>query len=349
MINIIKGNLLDSSAIALVNTVNTVGIMGKGIALQFKETFPLNNKEYIKACKDKTLVPGELLCVWDTSLKTGKKLIINFPTKVHWRQKSKYEYIEEGLNQLAIFLKKDKIESIALPPLGCGNGGLNWEVVKKMIYDKLSNIDTEIFLYEPNNEIKTLLQKQENHKEIELTPSRASLLYALFAFESLGEYATLFSANKLAYFLQRKGLTLNLEFVPYKYGPYAIGVEKVLYYLNGTYLKGLEQGQSKAFEPLKLNYNKLSEVVYFINNKLKSEDAMIVKSIVKFISQFSSELSLEILSSVDFILKDKPKASIDEIMEDLHNWNVRKKQLFDRESVEKIYNFLINYKTSFQN
>lgn len=348
MITLIKGNLLESDATALVNTVNTVGVMGKGIALQFKETFSLNNKEYLKVCKEGSLKPGVLLSVWDSSLQTGKKLIINFPTKTHWRQKSKYEYIESGLNSLKALIVNKKIDSIAIPPLGCGNGGLEWPIVKDMICKKLSNIETDIYLYEPNNEIKTLLQKQEKKKEIKLTPARASLLYVLFVFESLGEYATIFAANKLAYFLQRKGQKLNLQFIPYKYGPYAIGVEKVLYYLNGTYLKGLEQGEFKAFEPLQLNYDKWEEVNFYVNNKMKSEDSAIVKSIAKFISNFSSELSLEILATVDYILSENPKASIEEVMQSIYNWNDRKIQLFKKDIVEKVYLYLNNYKTSFE-
>ena len=109
--------MLRAKADALVNTVNTVGVMGKGIALQFKEAFTQNNKIYIEECKKKELVPGKLLAVWDSNLLLGKKLIINFPTKTHWRQPSKYEYIESGLNALVELIKKENIKSIALPPL----------------------------------------------------------------------------------------------------------------------------------------------------------------------------------------------------------------------------------------
>ena len=254
MITFKTGDLLQSPAEALVNTVNTVGVMGKGIALQFKEAFPNNNKAYIDTCKKKDLAPGKLLAVWDENLQLGRKLIINFPTKVHWRQPSRYEYIEKGLAALREVLQKNKIKSVAIPPLGCGNGGLDWDIVKPMITSALDDLDLDIVVYEPNEAIKAILQKQESSKDTHLTPARASLLYALFAFESMGEYSSLFVANKLAYFLQRKGQKLNLNFKPFHYGPYAVGVEKVLYHLNGVYLKGLEQGQAKPFESLQLNY-----------------------------------------------------------------------------------------------
>ncbi|MEP7321598.1 MAG: macro domain-containing protein [Saprospiraceae bacterium] len=162
MISFRTGDLLLSEAEALVNTVNTVGVMGKGIALQFKEAFLNNNKAYIAACKNHELIPGRLLAIWDENLQTGKKLIINFPTKIHWRNPSKYEYIEKGLDALRELLIKDDIKSVAIPPLGCGNGGLDWEKVKPMITSKLNVLNIQIFIYEPNSAIKDVLQKQSD-------------------------------------------------------------------------------------------------------------------------------------------------------------------------------------------
>ncbi len=265
MIEFKVGDLLKSDAQALVNTVNTVGVMGKGIALQFKDTFRHNTKVYIDVCKKKELEPGKLLSVWDENMLFGKKLIINFPTKTHWRQPSKYEYIQKGLIALREEIIKKDIKSIAIPPLGAGNGGLDWEVVKPMIVAALSDLAVDIQIFEPNAAIKEILQKQETTKDVQLTPARAALLYSLFAFESFGEYSSLFAANKLAYFLQRMGQNLRLDFKAHHYGPFAIGVEKVLYHLNGTYITGLEQGQAKPFEPLKLNYEKWDEVYSYVH------------------------------------------------------------------------------------
>ncbi|SEO79130.1 macro domain-containing protein [Mucilaginibacter sp. OK283] len=149
MIHFTQGNLLKSNARALVNTVNTVGVMGKGIALQFKNTFPLNYKLYQDACKNGKLTTGQLLVVHENDLLRGEKIIINFPTKQHWKQPSTYEYIESGLVALQIYLIENPVESLAMPALGCGNGGLDWEVVKPMIVEYLSDIDTEFFVYEP--------------------------------------------------------------------------------------------------------------------------------------------------------------------------------------------------------
>lgn len=343
MIKVFEGDMMQSGAEALVNTVNTVGVMGKGLALQFKETFPSNNKAYIEACKNKTLSIGKLLSVWDEHIQLGRKLIINFPTKEHWRYPSKYEYIEKGLIALRELLQKENIKSIAIPPLGSGNGGLDWNKVKPMIEQALKGLDTEIMIYEPNAAIKAILQKQEVKKEIKLTPARASLLYALFAFESMGEYSSLFTANKIAYFLQRKGQKLNLDFKAHHYGPYAIGVEKVLYHLNGVYLKGMEQGNTKPFEPLQLNYEKWNDIQQYVNKELAFEDAQRVKSLIRFLAGFTSELSLEILATVDFIVSQNPKYNIDDVMESIAHWNMRKKELFKREYVQASYDYLKNY------
>lgn len=340
------GDLLQSEAEALVNTVNTVGVMGKGIALQFKEAFPNNNKAYMAACKKGELAPGKLFAIWDNNLHSGRKFIINFPTKVHWRNPSKYEYIEQGLDALRDLLGKENIKSVAIPPLGSGNGGLDWAKVKPMIVAKLSDLDLEVLVYEPNVAIKSLLQQQETKKASKLTPARAALLYALFAYESNGEYSSLFAANKLAYFLQRKGQRLNLQFKPHYYGPYAIGVEKVLYDMNGIYLKGLEQGEAKPFEPLQLNYEKWEEVNDFVHHKMESEDAQRVRELIQFLSGYTSELSLEILASVDYILADHPNYSLEEVVAAIAGWNMRKRELFKKDYIQSAYDYLNNYRVA---
>ncbi len=149
MIHYVNGDLLESSAEALVNAVNIVGVMGKGIALQFREAFPGNYMLYRQACKDKRLSVGELLVTEETTKTHGCKIIINFPTKKHWRNPSEYFYIEDGLKALCKEIKDRGIHSIAIPPLGAGNGGLDWAKVKPMIEASLSDVDCDIYLYEP--------------------------------------------------------------------------------------------------------------------------------------------------------------------------------------------------------
>lgn len=149
MIHFLSGNLLESKAYALVNTVNTVGVMGKGIALQFKNEFPHNYAIYREACLKHEFKVGQLLSVEDSNLLLGKRLIVNFPTKTHWRLPSEYSYIEQALKELAILIADKQINSIAVPALGCGNGGLDWLVVKEMICQYLEQLDATIEVYEP--------------------------------------------------------------------------------------------------------------------------------------------------------------------------------------------------------
>lgn len=343
MIKFVTGNLLDSPAEALVNTVNTVGVMGKGIALQFKETFKENFRIYAKACKEGTMKTGKMLVVKENTIQ-GVKLIINFPTKTEWFMKSKYEYVEEGLKDLVTVIRENNIKSIAVPPLGCGNGGLNWYKVKAMIEKYLGELkNVEVLVFEPNAAVKELLQKQEIKKEIELTPARAMLLHALFQYEMIGEEASVFAANKLAYFLQRSGEPMRLNFEPYKYGPYAIGVEKVLYALNGKYLKGMEQGKFGAFERLQLNYEKQNEVKDYVDTKLSFDQRKRLSNIFKIIEGFESALSIEILSSVDFLLAKNQKLTNEELLIQVQNWNERKKSLIKEQFINVAVTHLKNY------
>lgn len=341
----IKGNLLEAKTQALVNTVNTVGVMGKGIALQFKEAFPMNYKIYAAACKKQELQIGQLLVVKEQTLE-GEIIIVNFPTKTEWFMKSKYEYIEEGLKELAKVIEEYKIESIAIPPLGCGNGGLKWEKVKPMIQKYLGHFtNVNIQVFEPNEAVKEILKQQDANKEIKLTPARAMVLYAMFYYESLGENASLFVANKLAYFLQRLGeKSLNkLKFEAHHYGPYAVQVEHLLHNVNGKYLKGLEQMNAKAFEPLELQYDKLKEVSEYVRKELSSEQRARLSNLVKLIDGFQSALSLEILATVDFVRKDKPGINQEDIVKTIHNWSDRKRKLFQEKYIQIATNHLHDY------
>jgi O-acetyl-ADP-ribose deacetylase (regulator of RNase III) len=150
MIRFTQGNLLEDSAQALVNTVNTVGIMGKGVALMFKEAYPENFKAYEAACKSKEVQLGKMFVTERRGEMFGPKWIINFPTKADWRFPSKMEWIVQGLEDLRRVVKEKGIKSIALPPLGAGNGGLAWKDVRTKIEASLGELnDVEVILYEP--------------------------------------------------------------------------------------------------------------------------------------------------------------------------------------------------------
>ncbi len=339
----ITGNLLEAGTQALVNTVNTVGVMGKGIALQFKERFPTNYKLYADVCKKGTIQIGKMFVVIEPTLQ-GEKIIINFPTKTEWFKKSQYNYIEEGLKDLAKVIDQYAIQSIAIPPLGCGNGGLKWEKVKSLMEKYLGNIkNVSIQIYEPNEAVKEILQNEQAKKHIGLTPARAMLLYSLYRYEKLGEVATVFAANKLAYFLQKSGENLKLQFVPYTYGPYAQAVEKVLYALNGKYLKGMEQMKARPFEPLQLNWERYEEVENYIHTNLSAGQKQRLNNLFRVIEGFESTLSLEILSSTHYLINKNPKATHNEILKEMQNWNERKRNLIKEEYISIALDHLKDY------
>ena len=341
MIRFTKGNLMTSSAEALVNTVNTVGVMGKGIALQFKEEFPKNFATYAKACRSGELVPGKLLITKETNRAGEEKIIINFPTKLHWRNPSRYEYITEGLAELVKAISEYNIKSIAIPPLGCGNGGLDWNIVKGMIEEALKDVECEIHIYEPNTEIKQTLQAKPNNKEIKLTPSRGLITYAMYYYDSLGENCSLFVANKLAYFLQRNGSKTfaKVTFTAHHYGPYSTQIDHIVYDLNGSYIKGFEQMSATAFEPLTMQYDRINEVSEYVRTLEKSEQDSL-KETIRLISGFESTLALEVLATVDFIRHNTPGISLDDTINAIHNRSDRKTKLFKNEYIQIAYDHL---------
>jgi len=326
MIQYIKGNLLESDAQAIVNTVNTVGIMGKGIALQIKNQFPNNFKIYAKACKEKTFDIGQLLIAEDTSLLYGIKIIINFPTKTDWRKPSEYEYIERGLQELVKIIREKQIRSIAIPPLGTGNGGLDWAKVKVILEKYLSEIDCEIQIYQPNSEVLEILKKER----VRLTPARAMLLAVLYDLVRNGEFVSEFASEKVCYFLQRFGAKdiFKLDFQPNFYGPYSGKVKHVLYYLNGSYLKGYSSKNKKPFEELCLIMDVEKEVSAFLDTENNIQLKDIVQKTRKFLSGFYSSFALELLSTIDFIAQKEKTSDKNAIKASLENWSNRKKTMF---------------------
>lgn len=324
MIKYITGNILDSNAQALVNTVNTVGVMGKGIALQFKKAYPNNFKAYHQAYKNQELEIGKLFVTTDRNVNFGEKVIINFPTKKDWRKPSEYEYIEKGLQDLLGIIEKYNLKSIAIPPLGAGNGGLEWEKVKKIINSYLENVNVEILVYEPTNLIKEKLKKER----VKLTNARALLLYVLYDLVKNGEYVSEFSSEKVAYFLQRFGAKkyFKLTFLPNFYGPYSGKVRFVLNALNGSYIMGYSDMNKKPFEPLTLIADGYDEVSSYIESN--PELNQIAARTIEFLNGFYSDFALELLSSIDFIAQEEKSLDKVIISKKLEEWSDRKHSMF---------------------
>ena len=324
MIKYITGNILDSEAEALINTVNTDGIMGKGIALQFKKAYPSNFKLYQQACKDKTIDIGKLFITKDSNITSGTKYIVNFPTKQSWRKPSEYSFIEDGLDNLIDVLLVNHIKSVAIPPLGAGNGGLEWEVVKKIIESKLSNLNVNIFVYEPNTDIIEHLKTER----IKLTDARALLLFVLYDLVRNGEYVSEFSSEKICYFLQRfgAGKYFKLNFTPNFYGPYSGKVKYILNILNGSYLMGYSDMNKKPFEPLTLVADGYDDVKKHVENDEKLLE--IARNTTEFLSGFYSDFALELLSSLDFLSLELKTTDVNQLTQKLETWSDRKRSLF---------------------
>jgi O-acetyl-ADP-ribose deacetylase (regulator of RNase III) len=324
MISYITGNILDSPAQALVNTVNTVGVMGKGIALQFKKAYPNNFKAYEEACKKSEITIGKLFVKTDSNISSGEKIIINFPTKKDWKKPSEYSYIEQGLDDLIRVIENRQIKSIAIPPLGSGNGGLDWEKVKKIIEQKLENLNAEIFVYEPTAQIKEHLKKER----VKLTPARALLLYVLFDLVKNGEYVSEFSSEKVCYFLQRFGAQkyFKLKYESNFYGPYSGKVRYLLNEINGSYIMGYSDMNKKPFDPLTLVADGFETISTYIESN--PELLPIAKKTMDFLTGFYSDFGLELLSSIDYIFNTEQITDKVQVTRRLEEWSDRKRSLF---------------------
>ncbi|GHT13665.1 Appr-1-p processing protein [Bacteroidia bacterium] len=327
MIHYIKGNILESDAQALVNTVNTVGVMGKGIALQFKKAFPNNFRAYQVACEQKEISVGKLFVTKDSNLNSGEKIIINFPTKKDWRKPSEYSFIEDGLDDFLKTIEKYQIKSVAIPPLGAGNGGLEWEKIKHIINKKLGSVDMDILVYEPNQEIKEHLKTER----VKLTSARALLLYVLYDLVRNGEYVSEFSSEKVCYFLQKFGgeKYLKLQFIPNFYGPYSGKVRHVLNYLNGSYIMGYSDMNKKPFDPLTLIADGYDTVETYINDNVELSE--IATKTTKFLNGFYSDFALELLSSIDYIIQTNKTFDQQIIAQKLEEWSDRKRSMLSKQ------------------
>lgn len=336
MITFVKGNLLEDSAQALVNTVNTVGVMGKGIALQFRETFPNNYQAYRRACKAGAVVVGKMFITEEQSL-NGGKIIVNFPTKTTWRRPSEYSYISSGLEDLKYQIQRRGITSIAIPPLGSHNGGLDWLVVKKMIEDTLGTLNCDIRLYEPSDAIVERMKAER----VRMTPARAMLLNVMCDRADYGEFDSVFAAEKIVYFLQRFGAEdiFHVKFSRNIYGPYSGGViAHVLYAMNGSYIKGMGGMQARPFDDIwLLDDTKMLSGAFLMRPENKNA-LRIVNQTQAFLRGYYSNFTLELLSTVDYLLVNDSRLAnwvemsteyvIETLNQDLHEWSHRKENLF---------------------
>lgn len=340
MISFEVGNLLESDAQALVNTVNTEGVMGKGIALQFKEAFPNNYDIYRRACKTGNFGVGEVLITEDKNLLGEKKYIVNFPTKTTWRRPSEYSYIGLGLHALKKKIGEMHIMSIAIPPLGTNNGGLDWQRVKEMIFQVLGDMDCDIRLYEPS---EIIIEKLKAEKP-KMTPARGMLLSVMCDLVASGEFMSEFAAEKSVYFLQKFGAEdiFNVNFKRGIYGPYSAGkIKHFMYNLNGGYFRGMGAMENKPFQRLWLLADTAQIVSAYINANENTRYRDIAEKTKEFLAEYYSDYSLELLATIDYILREDSELQnwnkldvetvVDKVKIDIQKWSDRKARRFNEE------------------
>ena len=330
MIQYESGDILKKDAEALVNTVNCVGVMGRGIALQFKNAFPENFKAYAKACKEQTVQPGRMF-VFKTGRLTNPHYIINFPTKRHWRDNSRIEDIESGLTALVETIREYNIQSIAIPPLGSGLGGLNWSDVKPRIVAALSPLnEVNVVIYEPLG-APTSEKMAHNRKIPKMTAGRAALIELMNRYLAglLDPFVTLLELHKLMYLMQEAGEPLRLHYQKGPYGPYAENLRHVLNAIEGHLVSGYADGGDAPRKHLTLVPGAVEEASAFL--KMHPETRARSEKVGELVEGFESPFGLELLSTVYWIMKNDPVNSVEDVIQNTYAWNEHKRQFTPRQ------------------
>jgi len=331
MIKFMSGDLLRANVEALVNTVNTVGVMGKGIALQFKQAFPANFAAYEKAAKREEIIPGKMH-VFETGQFTNPRYIINFPTKRHWRGKARLEDIEAGLQDLIHVIRERQIRSIAIPPLGCGFGGLDWNEVRPIILAALEQIpDVEAWLYAPEGAPEAEKMAVGTIRP-GLTVGRAALIELIEKYALPGYRLTQIEIQKLAYFLQAVGEPLRLDYARNQFGPYAEKLHFVIQRLNGHYLSGY--GDRSNASNIYLLPNAKEEAEQFLKDHPDTQERL--EKVSNLIDGFETPYGMELLATVHWLAQEDPSVKNDykAAVHGFESWNQRKREHFKPEHIK---------------
>ena len=330
MIEYKTGDVLAEDAEALVNTVNCVGHMGKGIALQFKKAWPDNFKAYARACKDGEIEPGRMF-VFETGGLTNPRYIINFPTKRHWRGKSRMEDIEAGLEALVEEIRKRRISSIAVPPLGAGLGGLRWADVQPSIEEALSSLeDVDVIVFQPRGTPAEGVGARVAARPA-MTPGRAALVGLIDRYLGglLDTTITLLEVHKLMYFMQEAGEELRLRVKKGPYGPYAENLRHVLSEMEGHYVSGYGAGGDEPHKPLVLVEGALAEARALFDERDETHTRF--ERVGNLVDGFESPFGLELLATVHWVVKQEGAASDEDVVERTYEWAPRKRAFSERQ------------------
>lgn len=333
MITKASGNLLRADAEALVNTVNTVGVMGKGIALQFKKAYPAMYADYRRRAQAGEVRLGHVQ-VWPTEQMSGPAYIINFPTKGHWKSNSRLIDIESGLTDLVETVHRLGIRSIAVPPLGCGHGGLDWSVVEPRIRAAFEQIpDVEVFLFAPDG-APTAADMIASAKRPVMNVNRAALVKVLDCYtkQALAP-PRLIETQKLLYFLQIAGQPLRLDFQAHHYGPYADNLRHVLTHLEGHFLSGYGDGSAAVSE---------AEPLTVFSDAAEAAEAMLredpdtnmrIERVLGLTEGFDSAYGLELLATVHWVALHEHPVDDTDLVAKVRGWSHRKAGMFTADHI----------------
>lgn len=352
MIRYTQGNLLDAPAEALVNTVNEVGVMGKGIALLFREAFPQSAEIYEKAAKAGKVRVGHVLVTPGESL-MGPRWIIHFPTKKHWRSPSELAWVREGLKDLVRVIRREGIRSIALPPLGCGNGGLQWPLVRREIEGALSMLDdVEVTVFEPTDKYYNAPKRSGVE---ELTPARAMVAELVRRYAVLGLDCSILEVQKLAWFLHRSIIRHGLpdvlapKFAANKFGPYSEPVRFLLTALDGSYIHSEKRlADAKPLDTLWFEDAKRGVVADFLETPASAPYLPALNEASAVIEGFESPLGMELLATVDWLINEQQAVpTVEGIRQAIAHWPAgaaaarRKQEIFNDRLIQLALDRLI--------
>jgi O-acetyl-ADP-ribose deacetylase (regulator of RNase III) len=341
MMKFLQGNVLEARVEALVNTVNTVGVMGKGVALMFKEAFPNNFRAYEYACKHNEVRVGRMF-VTENAAFNGPRWIINFPTKQHWRQASRIEWIIEGLKDLRRVVEELDIHSIALPPLGSGNGGLDWRAVRAEVEQILVDLHgVEVLVFEPTETYQNVAKPTGVER---LTPARALVAEMVRRYWVLGIDCTYLEVQKLGWFMERTVHSLGIDdpfkglgFQADKYGPYSDRLRFLLNALDGTYLHCEKRlGDAGPMDTIWFDEKRRKHLDLFFQQEENHRLSRVLDLTAALIDGFESPVGMELLATVDWLIeRERCRPGIASILAGLKNWPAgpaaaeRKLRLFD--------------------
>ena len=324
MIESQRGNILQADVEALVNTVNCVGVMGRGIALQFRNEFPDNYAAYKAACDREEVQPGTMFVFALRELQSTR-YIINFPTKRHWKGKSRLEDIKSGLAALVSEIRQRGIQSIAIPPLGCGLGGLNWSEVRPLIVSAFRELpDVRVSLYEPAGApAATEMAKVKAAPNMTNGPATLIVLARQYLAAVMDPFVSLLEIHKLMYFMQEAGEQLSLRYVKALYGPYAENLRHMLLKIDGHFISGYGDAEDDPEKQIELTSSAIGRAEKVLQNRLSTQSH--ARRVVDLIAGFETPYGMELLATVHWVASRENAATVDDAIRKVYEWNVRKR------------------------